>query len=55
MLPTQYMYGTLGQKFIIIDDTPAITLTLGGDYTIWYSFIPGIYENDQLQFKRYGH
>ena len=34
MLPTQYMYGTLDHQFIIIYDTPDITLTLGGDHTI---------------------
>ena len=30
MIPTQYMYGTLDQKSIIIDATPAIPLTLVG-------------------------
>ena len=55
MLPTELADDTLDHKSIIIDATPAITLTLGGDYNRYYIFLPEVYENAQLQFNRYGH
>ena len=55
MIPIQFMDGTLDQKSITIDATPAITLILGGKIQHINSFLSGIYENIQLQFKRYGH
>ena len=48
MPPTQSMDGNLDQQYIIIDVTHTIKLILEGNNTRYNSFIPGIYENDQL-------